>query len=370
MKKFNKEFDYLIVGSGLFGSIFANEMCKAGKKCLIIDKRNHIAGNIYTENIDSINKHIYGPHIFHCNEKEIWDYVNQFATFNNFIYEPLANYNGSIYNLPFNMNTFNQLWGVITPEQAKSYINKKKVKINSPKNLEEFAISNVGKEIYEKFIYGYTFKQWNKDPKELPVSIIKRIPLRFEYSNNYFNDRYQGIPIGGYTNIIKNIIGDIEVRLKTDFFENREYFENLSNKIVFTGKIDEFFNYKFGKLEYRSLKFESQTLECDDFQGTAGVNYTSIDIPHTRIIEHKHFEKNKLSSHTIITKEYPSNTGDPFYPINDTLNNNIYLKYKKLANNFSNFIFGGRLGDYKYYDMHQVIASALLKSKNELKNYE
>ena len=360
-----KEYDYLIVGSGLFGAIFASEMNKIGKKCLIIDKRKHIAGNIYTENIEGINKHVYGPHIFHCNDKEIWDYINQFATFNNFVYEPLANYNGLIYNLPFNMNTFNKLWGVVTPSEAKEYINKKKVAIDVPKNLEEFAISNVGREIYEKFIYGYTFKQWNKDPKELPVSIIKRIPLRFDYSNNYFNDKFQGIPIGGYTNLVKNIIGNIEIKLNVDFFENREYFENLANKIVFTGKIDEFYNYEHGKLEYRSLKFETTLIESENYQGAAGVNYTSIDIPYTRIIEHKHFEK-KTIGHTLITKEYPQNSGEPFYPINDEFNNKKYLKYKNLSNMNSKYIFGGRLGDYKYYDMHQVIASALYKSKSEL----
>ena len=364
----SKKYDYLIVGCGLFGSVFAREMTDAGKRCLIIDKRPHIGGNVYTENINGINVHKYGPHIFHTSDKRIWEYVNKYIEFNNFRYEPLVNYNGNIYNLPFNMNTFNKLWGVITPDEAKDKIDSQKVEIKSPSNIEEFALSNVGKDIYEKFIFGYTYKQWGVHPNKLPKSIIKRIPIRYNYNNNYFNDTYQGIPIGGYTKMMENIISGVEVRLGVDFLKEREYYNSISDKIVYTGKIDEFFDYKFGELQYRSLKFETEILDTDNYQGVAGVNYTSVDIPWTRIIEHKHFEISDVKN-TIITREYPEKfdkTNEPYYPINDDDNNKIYNEYKKLSKTNEDVIFGGRLAEYKYYDMHQVIASSLSKVKKEL----
>ena len=302
-----KRYDYLIVGAGLYGSIFAYEMNKKGKKCLVIDKRNHIGGNIYCENIQGINVHKYGAHIFHTSNKEVWEYINKFCEFNNYINSPIASYKGEIYNLPFNMNTFNKLWGIVTPKEAKIKIEeqKKEFSITEPKNLEEQAISLIGKDIYEKLIKGYTEKQWGRKATELPAFIIKRLPVRFTYDNNYFNDRYQGIPIGGYTKIIEKMLEGIEVKLNTNFFDNREYFENIAEKIVFTGMIDEFYNYKFGKLEYRSLRFETETLDEENYQGNAVVNYTEREIPYTRIIEHKHFEFGKQEK-TVITKEYPS----------------------------------------------------------------
>lgn len=357
-----KKYDYLIVGSGLFGSVFAREMTNYGKKCLIIEKRNHIGGNVYTENIDNINVHKYGPHIFHTSDEKIWKYVNKFIEFNNFKYEPIANYKGEIYNLPFNMNTFNKMWGVISPDEALKKIESQKLKLKNPKNLEEFCLSTIGDDIYKKLIYGYTKKQWGREPKELPVFIIKRLPLRFNYDNNYFKDKYQGIPIGGYTKLMENLLENIEIRLKINFIENKEYFESLSEKIVYTGKIDEFFNYEFGELEYRSLNFKNEFLELDNFQGNAGVNYTDFDTPYTRIIEHKHFEfiKNK---NTIITKEFPeffNKKNEAYYPINDDLNNKKYNLYRKKSYEIKDkYIFGGRLAEYKYYDMHQVIGSAL-----------
>lgn len=357
------KYDYLIVGAGLYGSIFAYEMNKKGKKCLVIDKRNHIGGNIYCESIEGINIHKYGAHIFHTSNKKVWEYINQFCEFNNYINSPIANYKGEIYNLPFNMNTFNKLWGVITPEEAKEKIEeqKKEFSIIEPKNLEEQAISLIGKDIYEKLIKGYTEKQWGRKATELPAFIIKRLPVRFTYDNNYFNDRYQGIPIGGYTKIIERMLNGIEVKLNTNFFDNREYFENIAEKIVFTGMIDEFYNYKFGKLEYRSLRFETEILNKENYQGNAVVNYTEREIPYTRIIEHKHFEFGKQEK-TVITKEYPSEwkEGDePYYPVNDEKNNKLYEKYKKLAEKEENVIFGGRLGEYKYYDMDKVIEKIL-----------
>ena len=362
-----KKYDYLIVGAGLYGSIFAYEMNKKGKKCLVIDKRNHIGGNIYCENIDGINVHKYGAHIFHTSNKEVWEYINKFCEFNNYINSPIANYKGEIYNLPFNMNTFNKLWGVVTPEEAKAKIEeqKKEFSIIEPKNLEEQAISLIGKDIYEKLIKGYTEKQWGRKATELPAFIIKRLPVRFTYDNNYFNDRYQGIPIGGYTKIIEKMLDGIEVKLNTNFFDNREYFENIAEKIVFTGMIDEFYNYKFGKLEYRSLRFETKILDKENYQGNAVVNYTEREIPYTRIIEHKHFEFGKQEK-TVITKEYPSEwkEGDePYYPVNDEKNNKLYEKYKEVAEKEENVIFGGRLGEYKYYDMDKVIEE-VLKIKN------
>ncbi len=531
-----KKYDYLIIGTGLYGSIFAYEMNKKGKKCLVIDKRNHIGGNIYCENIEEINVHKYGAHIFHTSNKDVWEYINQFCEFNNYINSPIANYKGEIYNLPFNMNTFNKLWGVVTPEEAKAKIEEQKkefsitepknleeqaisligkdiyeklikgytekqwgrkatelpafiikrlpvrftydnnyfndryqgipiggytriiekmldgieVKLNTnffdnreyfeniaekivftgmidefynykfgkleyrslrfetetldeenyqgnavvnytereitpeeakakieeqkkefsitePKNLEEQAISLIGKDIYEKLIKGYTEKQWGRKATELPAFIIKRLPVRFTYDNNYFNDRYQGIPIGGYTRIIEKMLDGIEVKLNTNFFDNREYFENIAEKIVFTGMIDEFYNYKFGKLEYRSLRFETETLDEENYQGNAVVNYTEREIPYTRIIEHKHFEFGKQEK-TVITKEYPSEwkEGDePYYPVNDEKNNKLYEKYRELAKKETNIIFGGRLGEYKYYDMDKVIEKVLKDIKGE-----
>ncbi|MFR4520192.1 MAG: UDP-galactopyranose mutase [Fusobacterium sp.] len=364
-----KKYDYLIVGAGLYGSIFAYEMNKKGKKCLVIDKRNHIGGNIYCENIEGINVHKYGAHIFHTSNKEVWEYINNFCEFNNYINSPIANYKGEIYNLPFNMNTFNKLWGVITPKEAKEKIEeqKKEFSITEPKNLEEQAISLIGKDIYEKLIKGYTEKQWGRKATELPAFIIKRLPVRFTYDNNYFNDRYQGIPIGGYTKIIEKMLEGIEVKLNTNFFDNREYFENIAEKIVFTGMIDEFYDYKFGKLEYRSLRFETEILDEENYQGNAVVNYTEREIPYTRIIEHKHFEFGKQEK-TVITKEYPNEwkEGDePYYPVNDEKNNKLYEKYKEVAEKEENVIFGGRLGEYKYYDMDKVIEKVLKDLKNE-----
>lgn len=362
-----EKYDYLIIGAGLYGSIFAHEINKTGKKCLVIDKRNHIGGNIYCENIEGINVHKYGAHIFHTSNKEVWEYINQFCEFNNYINSPIANYKGEIYNLPFNMNTFNKLWRVVTPGEAKAKIEdqKKEFSITEAKNLEEQAISLIGKDIYEKLIKGYTEKQWGRKATELPAFIIKRLPVRFTYDNNYFNDRYQGIPIGGYTKIIEKMLEGIEVKLNTNFFDNREYFENIAEKIVFTGMIDEFYNYKFGKLEYRSLKFETEILDEENYQGNAVVNYTEREIPYTRIIEHKHFEFGKQEK-TVITKEYPSEwkEGDePYYPVNDEKNNKLYEQYKDLAKKETNVIFGGRLGEYRYYDMDKIIEIVINKLK-------
>lgn len=366
-----KRYDYLIIGSGLFGSIFAYEANKRGKKCLVIDKRNHIGGNIYTKEIEDINVHEYGAHIFHTSNKEVWDYINNFTEFNRYTNSPVAIYKDELYNMPFNMNTFNKLWGVKTPSEAKAKIEEqvKESNISEPKNLEEQAISLVGKDIYEKLVKGYTEKQWGTRATELPSFIIKRLPVRFTYDNNYFNDKYQGIPIGGYTKIIEKMLEGIEVRLETDFFENREELEGLANKIIFTGMIDEFYNYKFGTLEYRSLRFEHEILNEDNHQGNAVVNYTEYEVPYTRIIEHKHFEYGNQPK-TVITREYPAKweKGDePYYPINNEKNNTMYNKYKELADNQANVIFGGRLAEYKYYDMHNVIEQALKCVKEELK---
>ena len=368
-------YDYLIVGAGLFGSIFAYEANRAGKKVLVIDKRKHIGGNIYTENVEGINVHKYGAHIFHTSNKEVWNYINQFAEFNNYINSPIAKYKDEMYNLPFNMNTFNQMWGVTKPEEAKAKIEEqvKEAGITNPQNLEEQAISMVGKDIYEKLIEGYTGKQWGKKCSELPAFIIKRLPVRFVYDNNYFNDRYQGIPIGGYTQIIDKMLDGIDVRLETDFFDKREELESISGKIVFTGMIDEFYDYKYGELEYRSLKFEEEIIEKNNYQGNAVVNYTEYDIPYTRIIEHKHFEfmcqNGNNTRKTVITREHPNTweKGDePYYPMNDEKNNSLYMKYKELANQEDRVIFGGRLGLYKYLDMHIVIEEALKVVKKEL----
>jgi UDP-galactopyranose mutase len=364
------KFDYLIIGSGLFGSVFAHEAKKKGKKCLVIDKRNHLGGNLYCEKIEDINIHKYGAHIFHTNDKKIWDYVNDLVEFNRYTNSPVANYNGELYNLPFNMNTFYQLWGVKTPEEAKNKIKEQiqDLNISNPSNLEEQALSLVGKDVYYKLIKGYTEKQWGRKAKDLPAFIIKRIPVRYTFDNNYFNDKYQGIPIGGYNKLIDALLDDIETITEVDYFENKELWNSKANKIVFTGKIDEYYEFKYGELNYRSLKFENKTLNTDNFQGNAVVNYTDSETPYTRILEHKHFEFGKQKK-TVITKEYPQEWKkgmEPYYPINDKLNNDLYNKYRELSEKETNVIFGGRLAEYKYYDMHQVIASALKKSELEL----
>ena len=368
----DKKYDYLIVGAGLFGSIFAYEANKKGKRCLVIDKRNHIAGNIYTKEVEGIQVHEYGAHIFHTSNKEVWDYINQFAEFNRYTNSPIANYHGEIYNMPFNMNTFNKLWGVVTPEEAQEKIEeeKKEYNVSEPKNLEEQAINLVGKTIYEKLVKGYTEKQWGQMATELPPFIIKRLPVRFTYDNNYFNDKYQGIPIGGYTQIVEKMLDGIDVRLNCDFFENREELENLADKTVFTGMIDKYYNYKFGELEYRSLRFETEILDEENYQGNAVVNYTAYEVPYTRVIEHKHFEYG-TGPKTVITREYPDSWNrekEPYYPINNEKNNELYQKYKELADKEDKVIFGGRLGQYKYYDMHNVVQEALNCVRNELQN--
>lgn len=361
------KYDYLIVGAGLFGSVFAHEMKKKGKKCLVIDRRSHLGGNVYNENIEGINVHTYGAHIFHTNDKKIWDYVNSFVEFNRYTNMPIANYKGKLFNLPFNMNTFYQLWGVKTPEEAKLKIHEqvKELNITNPKNLEEQALSLVGGDIYEKLIKGYSEKQWGRKATELPAFIIKRLPVRFTFDNNYFNDKYQGIPIGGYNMLIEGLLEGVETKTGIDFFKEKDFNKNLANKIVFTGQIDEYYDFKFGKLEYRSLEFKNRILNQQNFQGNAVVNYTDKDVQYTRIIEHKHFEYGKQLK-TVITEEYPkewTKGSEPYYPINNKMNNELYNKYKLLADNEPNVVFGGRLAEYKYYDMHQVIASALQKAK-------
>lgn len=363
-------YDYLIVGSGLFGSIFAYEAKKSGKKCLVIDKRNHVGGNIYTKKVEGINVHEYGAHIFHTSNKKVWDYIQQFAEFNRYTNSPVAFYKDEVYNMPFNMNTFSRLWNIKTPKEAKAIIEKQKVAsgIINPKNLEEQAISMVGKDIYEKLVKGYTGKQWGKPCTELPSFIIKRLPVRFTYDNNYFNDLYQGIPIGGYTQIIEKMLDGIDIKLNCDFFEHRKELEKSATKIVFTGMIDQYYDYCYGNLEYRSLRFETEVLDEENYQGNAVVNYTEYEIPYTRIIEHKHFEFGTQSK-TVITREYPSTwkKGDePYYPMNDEKNNSLYAKYKELADKEDNVIFGGRLGMYKYFDMHNVIDEALKCVEKEL----
>lgn len=358
-----KKYDYLIVGAGLFGSVFAHECVKNNKTCLVVDKRSHIGGNCYTQEIEGINIHSYGPHIFHTNDEDVWNYMNSFAPFNRFTNTPVACYNGEIYNLPFNMNTFNKIWGVVTPAQAKEKICEqiKEAGITTPQNLEEQAISLVGRDVFEKLINGYTQKQWGRSCKELPAFIIKRLPVRFTYDNNYYNDRFQGIPMGGYTQIFEKMLSGCDVRLNCNFFENRENLESLCKKVLFTGEIDRYFNYCCGRLEYRSLRFETEVLNEENHQGNAVVNYTDIITPYTRTIEHKHFEF-KQCPKTVITREYPqppSENGEPYYPINDEKNNNLYKKYKALADKKENVIFGGRLGLYKYLDMHITVKEAL-----------
>lgn len=362
------KYDFLIVGSGLFGCVFANLAKQNKKKCLIIEKRDHAFGNCYTENIAGINIHKYGPHIFHTSNKSIWDYVNQFVKFNNFVNRPKVNYNGNIYSFPINLFTLCQLWRVSTPTEAQQQLETVKIPINNPQNLEEWILSQVGEEIYHKFIYGYTKKQWNTDPKNLPASIIKRLPIRLTFDDNYFNDTYQGIPIGGYTKMLSNMVDGNEIILNTDYLANKDYWNKKAKHIVYTGPIDAFYDFEFGKLNYRSLHFEHQTLNIKDFQGNAVINYTSENVPFTRIVEHKHFD-NSHSEVTIVTKEYPQdceNQNEPYYPINDNINNSSYQEYYKLSKINKKFIFGGRLAQYKYFDMHQVIGSAMNKYKETI----
>jgi UDP-galactopyranose mutase len=367
-----KKYDYLIVGSGLFGCVFAHEATKRGMKCLVIDKRSHAGGNIYCENTAGINVHKYGAHIFHTNDKEIWEYVNSFVEFNRYTNSPIAFYKNELYNMPFNMNTFYQLWGVRTPDEAKAIIQQQidSLDIKEPANLEEQALSLVGIDIYEKLIKGYTEKQWGRPATELPAFIIKRLPVRFTYDNNYFSDKYQGIPIGGYNKLTEGLLKGIEVQLEVDYFEDREQYDELGTHTVFTGKIDQYYNYQYGQLEYRSLRFEHRTLDKENYQGNAVVNFSEREVPYTRIIEHKHFEFGTQPK-TVITKEYPeewTTEKEPYYPINDERNNGLFKQYKELAEKESNVIFGGRLAEYRYYDMHQIIGSALKKVADHFKS--
>ena len=363
-------YDYLIVGSGLFGAVFANEAKKKGKKCLVVEKRLHIAGNIYTEEVEGIQVHRYGAHIFHTSNKMVWDYMRQFAEFNRYTNSPVAYYKGEIYNMPFNMNTFYKMWGTITPDEAREKIAEqiRESGIKTPTNLEEQAISLVGRDIYEKLVKGYTEKQWGRRATELPPEIIKRLPVRFTYDNNYFNDAYQGIPIGGYTQIIEKMLEGVEVLLNTDYLEEKDKFDQMAEKVVYTGPVDAYFDYKYGDLEYRAVRFETEVLETENYQGNAVVNYTEYEVPYTRIIEHKHFEYGTQAK-TVISREYPvtwHKGEEPYYPVNNEKNNLLYQKYEEDALNEKKVIFGGRLGRYKYYDMHHVVAEALQCAKNEL----
>lgn len=370
-----EHYDYLIIGAGLFGSVFAYKAKRQGKKCLVIDRRSHLGGNIYCENIEGINVHKYGAHIFHTSNKTVWDFVNSIVEFNRYTNSPVANYKGKLYNLPFNMNTFYQMWGVTTPAEAIAKIEEQKAEavahmkeqgVTEPRNLEEQAQLLIGKDIYEALIKGYTEKQWGRKCTELPAFIIKRLPVRLVFDNNYFNDKYQGIPIGGYNVLIERLLEGVETRLNCDFFANREELSAQADKIVFTGAIDEFYNYQFGKLEYRTVNFETEILDMPNYQGNAVVNYTEKEVPYTRVIEHKHFEmfgaEVDACPKTVISKEYSSEWkegSEPYYPVNDEKNNTLYLKYKELADKETNVIFGGRLAEYKYYDMHHIIEKAL-----------
>lgn len=371
----NKQYDYLIVGSGLFGVTFAYFAKRHGKKCLVIDKRSHLGGNVYCENIEGINVHKYGAHIFHTSNKEVWDFVNSIVEFNRYTNSPIANYKGKLYNLPFNMNTFYQMWGVTNPDAAQSKIDEQKaeavarMKANGvivPRNLEEQAQVLIGKDIYEKLIKGYTEKQWGRKCTDLPAFIIKRLPVRLVFDNNYFNDKYQGIPIGGYNKLIDGLLDGIETKIDTDFFENRSYWEGVAEKIVFTGKIDEYYDYRFGKLNYRTVRFGQEILDTPNYQGNAVVNYTEREVPYTRVIEHKHFEMFGQAVYdcpkTVISKEYSTEWQDgmePYYPVNDKVNSDLYAKYKDLADKETNVIFGGRLAEYKYYDMAPIVEKVL-----------
>ncbi|MFA5289512.1 MAG: UDP-galactopyranose mutase [Candidatus Izemoplasmatales bacterium] len=362
-------YDYLIVGCGLFGATFAQKMHEAGKKCLIIERRTHIAGNAYTESINQIVVHMYGAHIFHTSDAEIWEYVNRFLPFRRFINSPLAYYQGEIYNLPFNMNTFSKMWGITSPKEARAIIEmqKEQYKVDEPKNLQEQAINLVGTDIYEKLIKGYTTKQWGMDPKQLPPSIIKRLPVRYTYDNNYFDDTFQGIPQGGYTELVKQMVQGIDLRLNEDYFAHRDLYDSMAKTVVFTGRIDQYFDFCFGELDYRSLKFIHEVMDEDNFQGNAVVNYTDVAVPYTRIIEHKFFDDPNLPG-TVITKEYPAliqETNEPYYPITDDKNLERYERYRDFARTKRNVIFGGRLGEYRYYDMHHVIRRALDCAKNQ-----
>lgn len=375
MREEGKQYDYLVVGAGLFGAVFAHEMALAGKRCLVIDKRSHIGGNVYTENVDGIQVHRYGAHIFHTSDKEVWDYVNKLTEFNNYINSPVAVYKDELYNLPFNMNTFSQLWGIRRPQEVKEKIASQiaDLHITEPKNLEEQALSLVGPDVYEKLIRGYTEKQWGRDCKELPAFIIKRLPLRFTYDNNYFNDRYQGIPIGGYTQMVEKLLEDVDVMTDTDFFEYRKGHADQFKKVIYTGMIDEYFDYQFGHLQYRTVRFDTERIEEENYQGNAVVNYTQREVPYTRVIEHKHFapeeERKNPKDYTIISREYSEEWGpgsEPYYPVNDEKNGALYEKYRELAEKEENVIFGGRLGLYRYYDMDKVIRAALDASEKEL----
>lgn len=375
MREEGKQYDYLVVGAGLFGAVFAHEMALAGKRCLVIDKRSHIGGNVYTENVDGIQVHRYGAHIFHTSDKEVWDYVNKLTEFNNYINSPVAVYKDELYNLPFNMNTFSQLWGIRRPQEVKEKIASQiaDLHIAEPKSLEEQALSLVGPDVYEKLIRGYTEKQWGRDCKELPAFIIKRLPLRFTYDNNYFNDRYQGIPIGGYTQMVEKLLEDVDVMTDTDFFEYRKGHADQFKKVIYTGMIDEYFDYQFGHLQYRTVRFDTERIEEENYQGNAVVNYTQREVPYTRVIEHKHFapeeERKNPKDYTIISREYSEEWGpgsEPYYPVNDEKNGALYEKYRELAEKEENVIFGGRLGLYRYYDMDKVIRAALDASEKEL----
>tara|TARA_A100001015_G_scaffold288719_1_gene359852 strand:+ start:1150 stop:2259 length:1110 start_codon:yes stop_codon:yes gene_type:complete len=369
MQSSNKKYDYVIVGAGFFGAVFANEMKKKGKKCLVLDKRHHIGGNCYTRKVHDINVHVYGPHIFHTSNQKIWEYVNKLVEFRQFVYSPLAKYGDEYYSLPFNMWTFNQLWGVKTPFEAKKKIAETIVPCDNPKNLEEFALSILGTDVYEKLICHYTEKHWQRHPRDLPAFLIKRLPFRLTYDANYYNDKYCGIPIGGYTAIFEKLLENIEVRLNVDFLAHRAYYESIGTKIVFTGKLDELFGYKYGDLDYRSLSFKHDIYDYENHQGVVAINHTSKDVPYTRTIEHKYFEGVKTEK-TVVTTETPvkhTRYTTPYYPVNNKENNEKFKKYLTEAKQLDNYIFGGRLADYKYYDMHQVIGSALSKAKKENK---